>query len=284
MSSSGKPKKIRTGGRKQKRTPTPQLETRNNKLSLAAPKKFAPIYSYLVLSVATIIFLAPFSGRAFHVDDTLFMWTARQIVKQPLNPYGFNVVWDTERVPMSEVTQNPPLASYYAAVLGTAAGWSERVLHLGFMIPALIVVLGTCHLANRLATSPLIAGFATLLAPGFFVSALSVMCDTLVLALWMLATIFWIEAEDDGKPFCLIVSGFLIGASALTKYFGAALIPLLLVYSLVRRRTELKSVEDLSELDLSYTPPLSSPWDAVQLAAQQWCRANSSAMSRQPLK
>jgi hypothetical protein len=76
----------------------------------------------------------------------------------------------------------------------------------------------------------------------------------------------------------------LIGASALTKYFEAALIPLLLVYSLVRRRTELMSVEDLSELDLSYTPPLSSPWDPVQLAAQQWCRANSSAMSRQPLK
>jgi hypothetical protein len=147
------------------------------------------------------MFLAPFSGRAFHVDDTLFMWTARQIVKQPLNPYGFNVVWDTERVPMSEVTQNPPLASYYAAILGTVAGWSERVLHLGFMVPALIVVLGTCHLANRFAASPLIAGFATLLTPGFFVSALSVMCDTLMLALWMLATIFWIEAEDDGKPF-----------------------------------------------------------------------------------
>lgn len=30
-------------------------------------------------------------------------------------------------------------------------------------------------------------------------------------------------------------------------------------------------VEDLSDLDLSYTPPLSSPWDPVQLAAQAWC-------------
>jgi hypothetical protein len=114
MPSSVKLKKIRTGGRKQKRTPTPQLETRNNKLARGAPKKFAPFYSYLLLSVTTIMFLAPFSGRAFHVDDTLFMWTARQIVKQPLNPYGFDLVWDTERVPMSEVTQNPPLASYYA--------------------------------------------------------------------------------------------------------------------------------------------------------------------------
>jgi len=29
-------------------------------------------------------------------------------------------------------------------------------------------------------------------------------------------------------------------------------------------------VDDLNDLDLSYTPPLSSPWDPVQMAAQAW--------------
>ena len=32
------------------------------------------------------------------------------------------------------------------------------------------------------------------------------------------------------------------------------------------------AVEGLSELDLSYTPPFGSPWDAVQMAAQAWTR------------
>ncbi len=32
------------------------------------------------------------------------------------------------------------------------------------------------------------------------------------------------------------------------------------------------TVDRLSELDLSYTPPLGSPWDAVQVAAQNWVR------------
>ncbi|HNR69301.1 MAG TPA: FAD-dependent oxidoreductase [bacterium] len=32
-------------------------------------------------------------------------------------------------------------------------------------------------------------------------------------------------------------------------------------------------VEELNNLDLSYTPPLSSPWDPVQMAAQQWMRS-----------
>jgi NADPH-dependent 2,4-dienoyl-CoA reductase/sulfur reductase-like enzyme len=31
-------------------------------------------------------------------------------------------------------------------------------------------------------------------------------------------------------------------------------------------------VAELSDLDLSYTPPLSSPWDPVQMAAQAWLR------------
>jgi NADPH-dependent 2,4-dienoyl-CoA reductase/sulfur reductase-like enzyme len=30
-------------------------------------------------------------------------------------------------------------------------------------------------------------------------------------------------------------------------------------------------VKELCDLDLSYTPPLSSPWDPVQMAAMQWC-------------
>jgi hypothetical protein len=32
------------------------------------------------------------------------------------------------------------------------------------------------------------------------------------------------------------------------------------------------TVDQLSDLDLSYTPPLGSPWDAVQAAAQAWVR------------
>jgi hypothetical protein len=33
------------------------------------------------------------------------------------------------------------------------------------------------------------------------------------------------------------------------------------------------TVEALSDLDLSYTPPLGSPWDLVQIGAQDWSRA-----------
>jgi NADPH-dependent 2,4-dienoyl-CoA reductase/sulfur reductase-like enzyme len=37
------------------------------------------------------------------------------------------------------------------------------------------------------------------------------------------------------------------------------------------------TVGSLNDLDLSYTPPLSSPWDPVQMAAQVWSRTNRHA-------
>jgi NADPH-dependent 2,4-dienoyl-CoA reductase/sulfur reductase-like enzyme len=40
------------------------------------------------------------------------------------------------------------------------------------------------------------------------------------------------------------------------------------------------TVDAVSDLDLSYTPPLGSPWDAVQMAAQAWTRVVGAAAVR----
>jgi len=39
------------------------------------------------------------------------------------------------------------------------------------------------------------------------------------------------------------------------------------------------TVDAISDLDLSYTPPLGSPWDAVQVGAQTWVRSNAALRS-----
>lgn len=45
------------------------------------------------------------------------------------------------------------------------------------------------------------------------------------------------------------------------------------------------SVDQVSDLDLSYTPPLGSPWDAVQMATQAWVRSRDAApvLLREPV-
>lgn len=189
------------------------------------------------LLLLPLVCLLPFSGKAFHADDPLFIRAAQQITRHPLDPFGFRIIWYPFEMPMSRVTQNPPLASYYMALVASAAGWSERALHLGFLLPALGVVLGTYHLALRFTHRPFLAAVATLLTPGFLVSATGVMCDVMMLALWVLAAVFWMEGLDEpAKPLSLAISSLLITACALTKYFGVALVPLLLVYSLARKR------------------------------------------------
>jgi 4-amino-4-deoxy-L-arabinose transferase-like glycosyltransferase len=195
-------------------------------------------WAHLALVLLTVLCLLPFSGKAFHIDDPIFIWTAQQATHHPLDPYGFTATWWSRATPMWYIQQNPPLAAYYMAVIGSIAGWSERALHLGFILPAIIVVLGTYRVALRFTGNAFLAAAATLVAPGFLVSATGIMCDVSMLALWMLAMLLWVEGLDaPAKPVYLLVSGVLIATCALTKYFGVSLIPLLFAYSWFRRRS-----------------------------------------------
>ena len=65
-------------------------------------------------------------------------------------------------------------------------------------------------------------------------------------------------------------SGRLLGAQLVGRY-GSEIAKRVDIYAtaLFHRM----SVTEISDLDLSYTPPLGSPWDAVQTAAQAWDRA-----------
>jgi 4-amino-4-deoxy-L-arabinose transferase-like glycosyltransferase len=194
------------------------------------------ISSLALLAVLVLVCLTPFLGKAFHIDDTLFVWTSQQIAQHPQNPYGFTINWYTAPQPMWEVTQNPPLSSYYMAGIARIWGWSEVALHAGFLVVALAAILGTYALARRLTRWPLLAAAATLAAPGFLVSSTTLMCDTMMVALWIFAILFWLDGVERKQPALLLISALLIAVCALTKYFGIALIPLLLLYSLVRTR------------------------------------------------
>jgi 4-amino-4-deoxy-L-arabinose transferase-like glycosyltransferase len=161
----------------------------------------------------------------------MFLWTARQIVKRPLDPYGFQVNWYRTSLPMWKETKNPPLGCYYVAAAAQMVGWSEDRLHFAFLIPALAVILGTYRLALRFTRFAWLAAVATLLTPGFLVSASSIMCDVLMLAFWVWGAILWLEGFESKRSAYLLGAAILIAFSVLTKYFGVALLPLLVVYS-----------------------------------------------------
>jgi len=188
-----------------------------------------------LLTAVTLACLLPFLGKAFHMDDPLFIWAARHIQSHPLDFYGFNVDWSYQEQPMAREMQNPPLAAYYLAVVGSALGWSERALHLGFLLPAIAFVLGTYCLARRLCSHPFAAALSVVAMPVFLLSSTSVMCDTMMAALWVWTVHFWLAGLDPERPSRLWLAAALLAACSLTKYFGVALIPLLSVYSALQQ-------------------------------------------------
>ena len=191
----------------------------------------------LLLVLATALCLVPFAGKAFHVDDPLFLWTARQVQSHPADFYGFRVNWYGADMAMAGVTKNPPLAAYYLAAAATVSGWSETALHLAFLLPALAAVLGTFALARGLCAHPALAALATLLTPAFLVSATSVMSDTMLVGCWVWAAALWARGLERRSPAHLAGAACLVALAALTKYYGASLVPLLLAYGWARRRS-----------------------------------------------
>jgi 4-amino-4-deoxy-L-arabinose transferase-like glycosyltransferase len=190
----------------------------------------------LTLAFVTLAALVPFLPKPFNLDEPLFIWTAKQIQSHPLNPYGFEVNWYGTVMPMWQVTQNPPLASYYLALAAKLFGWSEVGLHLAFMFPAVAVILGTYRLAGHFCQRPLLAAGLTLCTPVFLVSSTTVMCDVLMLAFWVWAVVLWMEGVERDSFLWLAGSGCLVALAVLTKYFGACLIPLLALYSIMGKR------------------------------------------------
>ncbi|HSQ31268.1 MAG TPA: glycosyltransferase family 39 protein [Gemmatimonadaceae bacterium] len=190
----------------------------------------------LLLVVLFVAILVPFVGIAFHIDEPLFIWAAEHIRQQPANPYGFTVNWYGYDMPMSDVTKNPPLASYYIAAVAAVIGWSEVALHLAFILPAIAVVLGSYLIAARLCRHPVVAVLVGLLTPVFVVSSLTAMSDVIMLAFWLFAVHSWLKALETKRDGWFVLGALFIALAALSKYFGIMLIPMLLAYSIVRER------------------------------------------------
>ncbi len=190
----------------------------------------------IILVFVTILCLVPFVGKAFHIDDPLFIWAGKQIQTNPFDFYGFTVNWYGWEMPMSQVTKNPPVACYYISLVGSLFGWDELGLHIAFMIPAVATVLGTYYLARQLCSQPALATLAAVLTPVFIVSGSNIMCDTMMLAFWVWAVFFWIRGIKTNNLLSLLFAAVLIAICALTKYFGMSLLALLGVYSLMEKR------------------------------------------------
>ena len=54
---------------------------------------WAAAHPLATIGLFILLTLGPFLNKAVHIDDSLFVWTAEQILKHPGDCYGFDVNW-----------------------------------------------------------------------------------------------------------------------------------------------------------------------------------------------
>jgi NADPH-dependent 2,4-dienoyl-CoA reductase/sulfur reductase-like enzyme len=74
-------------------------------------------------------------------------------------------------------------------------------------------------------------------------------------------------------------SGRLLGAQIIGDYRGEVAKRIDVFAAAIFNRM---TVDGLSDLDLSYTPPFGTPWDAVQLGGQEWTQRTREALRAGP--
>ena len=191
--------------------------------------------SALVCALMVVLML-PFVQKPINIDETTYIWIARQILENPLQPYGFDANWFGFQQPMAQISQSPPLVSYYLAVVGAIWGWDETTLHLSFMVPALFLVLGIYRLSVLLGSRPVQTTGIAILSPVMVVSATSLMLDTTMVAFYVWAIVYWVAADDGRARLNRRLSCLMICLGLLTKYFAITLVPLLAAYSILKNK------------------------------------------------
>src|SRR5665811_1824611 len=194
--------------------------------------------SLALLMLVTGAITLPFIFKAFHLDDTVFVWLGQQKLDDPfslgLPDHGyegnfFSLYLDT----------HPPLFTSYLSLLIRLFGGSGEVgLHLGMIMFPVLAAVSMFYLGRRFTDSPLTATLLLIVTPGFMVMSQSVMTDVPALSLWLAAIASYVYAidRDDGRTRLLTLAGVFTSLAILTTYQSFSLLPLLFVYALLKRR------------------------------------------------
>lgn len=212
------------------------IETDRRRLSIAL----------LVLAAAVCAITLPFVNKAFHLDDTVFIRLAEEKLADPLALGLADHGYEGELFPEYLDTHPPLLASYLALLIKVTGGASEAGLHLGFIVFTALAAVSMFFLARRFTDSPLTATLLLLATPGFMVMSQSVMSDVPALSLWLAAIAAYVHGVDQGSRRWLALSGLAIALAVLTTYQSLSLVPLLLLYAILKKRVSAGSLAPLA--------------------------------------
>jgi 4-amino-4-deoxy-L-arabinose transferase-like glycosyltransferase len=180
------------------------------------------------------VLLLPFAGKAFTIDDTVFMRQAEWVLTDPLHPSALTMVWSEVPRPMrlSQVMPTGPLMAWLLAP-AAAAGGSEVVAHLVQILLLVVAVLEVAALALRLGFGDDVARLASLLlasTPAVLAMAGTVMPDVAAMSFALVGIERLLAWRDHGRPLDGTLAAAALGLAPLARSHVALLLGLALFF------------------------------------------------------
>ncbi|MCS6923490.1 MAG: glycosyltransferase family 39 protein [Fimbriimonadales bacterium] len=188
-------------------------------------------FGIVIAALALFALLKP-----VHIDDTVVLHVAQNILRDPLRPFAGEFFWLEEPQPLAKVTTNPPLVSYWLAPFIAVGGYREWWLHLSLAPFVALLAWGMYRLTARwLGSEWAWWGVGWVLLSPAVLPGMNLMRDVPAFALFVGGLACWVEGLAHGNRRYLVVGALLGGLSGLAKYTALFWIPLALVYTLQQR-------------------------------------------------
>lgn len=180
----------------------------------------------------------PFLNKPFHIDDVVVLQVARNVLNNPLLPFGSNFDWFGELQPLWQVTTNPPFLSYYLAPFLWLAGYHEVTFHAAMFAFLACLAAGAILLSKRFSAGSIWPAAFLLASPAVVVSG-NLMRDVPAAGLSTLGVALFILGTDKEQRRWLTVGAVLCGLAVLTKYSSVITLPVLFLYPVFQKKYRL---------------------------------------------
>jgi hypothetical protein len=169
------------------------------------------------------------------VDDAAYLFFARQIAADPLDPYGFELFWYRHPQPAMGVLA-PPVLPYWLGAGVALFGENLFLLKLWLFPFPLILCLAADSLLRRFARGTERMGLVLLVLSAAVLPMVNFMLDVPAVALGAAAVAVFVRGCDRRHLRLVLAAGVLAGLAMQTKYTMLTVPAVLAWYTLVRRR------------------------------------------------
>lgn len=176
----------------------------------------------------------PFLGKAWNIDEPLYLPVALQILKDPLHPYAFDFNWYGTALPYPAINNTPPLLHYLLAGALALTGGSEAWTRLLFLPFDAAAAAALYLLGARSLKRPLLPTLLILAGPCYLVNMGNLMAEKLVAAFGFWAVVLAVRFGDERREGLLYGSAALMALALLSKYMAALFIPAVALHLLWR--------------------------------------------------